>query len=1000
MSNTLFNCKYRFCSPLIQRILAPARSQSLRAAQRLLPLSAPRLFRNLFAWRLRLFLFASLLLLHAAPSAFPQAWSGIIDPSRAVDWSHAGVTGGVDQYANRPLCQTVYNGSGAPTSSLGVNGDVYWQTNTSASWKKSSGAWATTGNALGVDIAGAINACPSGTYVLISAGTYTSSTGITITTSNVTLRGSGPAATIVNFTGTDGCAGNGGGDICVIPSSNFFWQGSQEVIPVNPSCTTDPPCGSHTATWSAGSGTFPQGTTSIQVSNIGSAGISNGQMIILDQANDGAVSGTLGDTNSIFVCDYYSATTNSCKSEGPAGNDSDGRTINSADYSQTQLVQVVSGCSSTCTGPGPFTITITPGIYMNNWRSGQTPGVWWSNRISGIGIENITFNHCVATGSCSSSAAAGMYFVDCDNCWVKNVRDENSNRNHVWLVTSSHDTIRDSYFFGTQNGAIQGYESYGVESWISSDDLIENNIFQQVASPIMFSSGEGVVSAYNFSINNLYVTPAWQQNSSTSHNTGSAMNLWEGNQFEGTIFCDDIHGTSNANTFFRNRLTGQGHNGTIVNSNNTEAASLQTHCRAYNIIGNVLGTAGWHANYESFTPNATTNDACHHTIYQLGWAAGECGTIAGGAGGVPDDNLVRSTLYRWGNYDTATAAAFPNSQGKGVRWCGNSNSPDWTTVCLNSSEVPTSNFPPFINGNIVPSNHNLPASFYLAAKPSWFGSATWPPIGPDVTSGDSSVGGHANNIPAQVCWNNFNSAANQPTDGSGTVLSFDANTCYGSSGAAPTMAQTPQVSLSYSVSTNSVTFTGLSAGQTIAGFLIWTLPPSVTLINITDNCGSGGGSDVYTLLHNPTAIQNGGSSSAEYWGIVGTSGSCTITANFSGSTNSAFAVVPVSGANATAPVDQSGINGSLGYDNYNAADSATSGSVTTTAANELVLGFFEASGSFAWTAGTGFTADVNNGADHMLEHKTLPSPGSVAATAQNTNTTSAYPGALILTLKP
>ena len=153
------------------------------------------------------------------------------------------------------------------------------------------------------------------------------------------------------------------------------------------------------------------------------------------------------------------------------------------------------------------------------------------------------------------------------------------------------------------------------------------------------------------------------------------MNLWEGNQFEGTIFCDDIHGTSNANTFFRNRLTGQGHNGTIVNSNNTEAASLQTHCRAYNIIGNVLGTAGWHANYESFTPNATTNDACHHTIYQLGWAAGECGTIAGGAGGVPDDNLVRSTLYRWGNYDTATAA---------VRWCVDATSP------CTGSEVPTS----------------------------------------------------------------------------------------------------------------------------------------------------------------------------------------------------------------------------------------------------------------------------------------------------------------------
>jgi hypothetical protein len=37
----------------------------------------------------------------------------------------------------------------------------------------------------------------------------------------------------------------------------------------------------------------------------------------------------------------------------------------------------------------------------------------------------------------------------------------------------------------------------------------------------------------------------------------------------------------------------------------------------------------------------------------------------------------------------------------------------------------------------------LPASLYLASKPSWFGKVTFPPIGPDVS-------GHANKIPAQI----------------------------------------------------------------------------------------------------------------------------------------------------------------------------------------------------------------------------------------------------------
>src|SRR5207249_2595069 len=98
MSNIIFNRKHRSCFQLVQCILAPARSHSLRAAQKLLPLVTPRLFRNLFAWRLPHLLFAALLFLLGAPSSFPQAWSGIIDPSRAVDWSNAGIPGGIPSY--------------------------------------------------------------------------------------------------------------------------------------------------------------------------------------------------------------------------------------------------------------------------------------------------------------------------------------------------------------------------------------------------------------------------------------------------------------------------------------------------------------------------------------------------------------------------------------------------------------------------------------------------------------------------------------------------------------------------------------------------------------------------------------------------------------------------------------------------------------------------------------------------------------------------------------
>src|SRR5260370_2712541 len=78
-------------------------------------------------------------------------------------------------------------------------------------------------------------------------------------------------------------------------------------------------------------------------------------------------------------------------------------------------------------------------------------------------------------------------------------------------------------------------------------------------------------------------------------------------------------------------------------------------------------------------------------------------------------------------------------------------------------------------------NHSLPASFYLSAKPSWWGSAAWPPIGPDVSSGNftdwvssvvSVLNGHVNAIPAIGCFNT------STINGTRNVTTFDANSCY------------------------------------------------------------------------------------------------------------------------------------------------------------------------------------------------------------------------------
>ena len=99
---------------------------------------------------------------------YAQSGSGIIDPSRVVDWSNAGVTGGIPERST--ICSTL---------NPGVTAD---------------------------QINSAIASCPGGQVVKLNAGTYNISTSIQ-PKANVTLRGAGMGATILK--GTSGFSGDG-----------------------------------------------------------------------------------------------------------------------------------------------------------------------------------------------------------------------------------------------------------------------------------------------------------------------------------------------------------------------------------------------------------------------------------------------------------------------------------------------------------------------------------------------------------------------------------------------------------------------------------------------------------------------------------------------------------------------------------------------------------------------------------------------------------------------
>src|SRR5208283_1939674 len=181
------------------------------------------------------------------------------------------------------------------------------------------------------------------------------------------------------------------------------------------------------------------------------------------------------------------------------------------------------------------------------------------------------------------------------------------------------------------------------------------------------------------------------------------------------------------------------------------------------------------------------------SIYEIGWAD----TGGYGSCGSPScDPLAFSTLMSWGNYDTVNAATQRNS----------------TEASPASATYLNANFTSSYFSSLA---HTLPNSRLYSATPSWWTSGkNWPPVGPDVSSGNVGTcsggtyagnqatsssqckGGslatawasHVTSIPAEDCYLNTMSG---PPDGSGSVLSFDANSCYVASGTSGSQPASP-----------------------------------------------------------------------------------------------------------------------------------------------------------------------------------------------------------------
>jgi hypothetical protein len=646
-------------------------------------------------------LFLTVILLFCSNFLYGQAWSGVLGPRRAIDWSHAGAT-----IQNRTtICQTLSPGVTA------------------------------------AQINSAIASCPAGQVVYLNAGTYNLSGSIVTTTSNVTLRGAGPDQTLLVFSATSSkCSGLGPTTICV-------WNGDNRALNNL----------ANQASWTAG---YAPSTT--QITLFSTTNLQSGSLLILSQQDDAS------DTGNVYVCQTYGAD-GDCSQEGTSGNARVG-------WGQMQTVQVTNVQGST--------VTINPGIYAPQWSAAKTPVGYWSSSlpISGFGIENLSIDF-----SGAGAGWSGVMFWLATNCWVKNARTVNNYTtgssfvSHVGIYQSTHITVRDSYMYGSNPAS----EGYGAMLGIASADcLVENNISQHTATGYLTAGNVGTVFGYNYAVDNYYTgnggAPNWQQFDAVHHNYLDYYILWEGHEgigFDG----DDVHGTSAFVTMFRSYLNGRdpatqdpGYSGSKNEA--TTAYIVASYNRYYNLVGSVLGTQSYHTRYIYYP---SSNSDCGNqntgavTVINPGWSAGRGAMYAPSSGSavncpanigkfdIYDDTSIYNgtntgNLMLWGNY----AACTGDSNCNAVRWQASENSSVAST------------YP-----GLTSPSQTLPASFYYSAAPSWWPSTIpWPPIGPDVTSGNvGNVGGHVNLTPAANCYLNVMGGK---TDGSSGLLTFNAYSCY------------------------------------------------------------------------------------------------------------------------------------------------------------------------------------------------------------------------------
>jgi hypothetical protein len=528
----------------------------------------------------------------------------------------------------------------------------------------------------------ALDTCPSGQVVKLSAGSFMVNNHLLIHTA-VTLRGAGAGTTILRK--TNGARARLSPTQPVDPSSYSYE--TEPIVIIGPSRWPGP----DNATSSNLTTDGAKGAFSVSVSS--ASGFAAGQVVLLDERSGASWRPTptgfpgnalvwQGDRvswNMHLPVQMWQDDNGSADAGGPY--DSTPGTLPNAmswfsrtDRPTNELKEIASVSGNTITFTTPLHISYRVGHTAQLTRYTVSGGPSGGNavHVKNAGLESLTV---------IGGADGQVRFENAAYSWARNIENTQWLGEGFAVNGSFRVEISDSYIhdgsWPEPGGA--GYAISFADG--SSEILVENNILINACKEMVVrSSGAGSVFAYNYADDAWdFDNPGWVEvGLNASHMAGPHHILFEGN-YSQNIDSDYTHGNAIDLTFLRNWLSGQRRS--FADTSNARAVGLAYGSWWDSFVGNVLGRPGQMSGWLYEDPAMAGNNAnwTNKVIWKLGYDPERWGMFA--------DPQTLSTVIRDGNYDYVT-----NS----VRW------------------------------HNTPAGFAVPASMYLTAKPAFFGSNSWP----------------------------------------------------------------------------------------------------------------------------------------------------------------------------------------------------------------------------------------------------------------------------------